>query len=94
MFYYRKTKTELSMIEAEAFALLDNNFSPAAVPSRRTPPQLFPSHYKPQQTYVVQQVPVKNNETVINCYEALNKYGGALLVEYPKRKPARKGFLY
>ena len=94
MSHHSQTKTELSVIGAEAFALLDDNFPAAAPPPRRTPPQLFPFQYKRQQAYVVHQVPVQRTETVINCYEAINKYGGAHLVEYPKRKTACKGFFF
>ena len=90
MSHYSQTKTELSVIGAEAFALLDDNFPAAAPPPRRTPPQLFPFQYKRQHAYVVHQVPVQRTETVINCYEAINKYGGAHLV----RKTARKGFFF
>ncbi|XP_071705173.1 uncharacterized protein [Rutidosis leptorrhynchoides] len=90
MSYYSKSKTELSMIGAEAFALLDDNFtSRPTAPPRRPPPQIFPYQYRAQQTYVFQQIPAERNETVINCYEAVHKYGGSLVVEYPKRKPAR-----
>ncbi|KAI3812693.1 hypothetical protein L1987_17405 [Smallanthus sonchifolius] len=101
MSYYPKPKTDIAAIGAEAFALLDDNFSggqrnlkapspmATARPSR-TPPQAFPCHYKSQQAYFVQQVPAKKTDMVIDCYQAANMYGGALLVDYPKRKPARK----
>ncbi|MFS8030100.1 hypothetical protein Hanom_Chr17g01530131 [Helianthus anomalus] len=93
MSYYSKTKTDLSMIGAEAFALLDNSFSAATAPPSRTQPQMFPYQYKAQQSYVVQQT--QRTGKVINCYEAVDKYGGALVVEYPKRKTsARKYFFY
>ncbi|KAJ0911213.1 hypothetical protein HanRHA438_Chr06g0260791 [Helianthus annuus] len=85
---YSKSKSELSMTGAEASGLLHNNFSTTP------PPQLFPCQYKPQQASFQQAPVLQSTETVVIHYQAINTYGGALVMEYPKRKPARKGFFY
>ncbi|GKE70270.1 hypothetical protein Tco_1528342 [Tanacetum coccineum] len=105
MSYYSESKTDLAMIGAEGFAILDNKFScgrnskppslPTTAPSPRTPQQtMFPYQYKSQQSYFVQQVPAKRTEIVIDCYEAVKVYGGTLIVDKTKRKPARRGIFY
>ncbi|KAI3679948.1 hypothetical protein L2E82_50684 [Cichorium intybus] len=104
MSYHSKPKTDLAMIGAEAFALLDDNFprgqnlkrplTASTAPPRRNPPHVFPCQYKPQQAYFVQQVPAERTEMVIDSYQAVNVYGGTMLVDYPKRKPTRKGFFF
>ncbi|KAI3679947.1 hypothetical protein L2E82_50683 [Cichorium intybus] len=75
--------------------------APATAPPSRTQQQVFHHQYQPQQPYVVQQrqaydapIPAKRTERVINCNEAAKMYGGTLFVDYPKRKPARKGFFF
>ena len=105
MSYYSKSKTDLAMIGAEGFALLDNNFSggwnskppslETTAPPHRTPQhKMFPNQYKPQQSYFVQQVPAERAEMVIDCYEVVSMYGRTLIVDKTKRKPARRGFFY
>lgn len=72
----------------------------ATAPPSRIQHQLFHHQYQPQQAYVVQQqvydasIPAKRTERVINCNEAAKMYGGTVFLEYPKRKPARKGFFF
>ena len=76
----------------------------AVIPPTRTPQphQVFHYHqYQPQQAYVVRQqvyhdapVAAMRTERVINSYDAAKMYGGTLYVDYPKRKPARKGFFF
>ncbi|KAI3728390.1 hypothetical protein L6452_17025 [Arctium lappa] len=75
--------------------------SSTIAPPRRNPQQVFHYQYQPQQAYVVQQqvydAPVsggKRTERVINCNEAAKMYGGIVYVDYPKRKPAHKGFYF
>ncbi|GJS01686.1 hypothetical protein Tco_0318194 [Tanacetum coccineum] len=75
--------------------------STTVVPPTRTPQpqQVFHYHrYQPQQAYVVQQqvyhdaqIAAMRTERVINSNDAAKMYGGTLYVDYPKRKPARKG---
>ncbi|KAF5753627.1 hypothetical protein HanXRQr2_Chr17g0782231 [Helianthus annuus] len=85
-----KNKTDLATIGKEAFDVIDSR-------GRQYSKQHM-SHYQyqPQQAYVVQQqvyaAPV--TKRVITCDDAAKMYGGTLFVEYPKRKPARKGFFY
>ncbi|CAH1415115.1 unnamed protein product [Lactuca virosa] len=106
MSYYSKAKPDLEKIGAEGFSLLDDHFprgqnskrssaAAATAPPYRTQPQMISCQYKfkPQQTYFVQQAPPET-EMVIDSYQAANMYGGTLLVDYPKRKPIRKGFFY
>lgn len=108
MAYYSKHTThDLAKIGKETFDLIDDIFSvgphnskPPSSPSSGTPHQVFHYQYHPQQPYVVQEqvydapVPAKMTERVINCNEAAKIYGGTVFVDYPKRKPARKGFFF
>ncbi|KAI3821925.1 hypothetical protein L1987_09501 [Smallanthus sonchifolius] len=110
MSYYSKSKTELTKIGAEGFALIDDlcgghKLNPKycssivnAPPNQI--PRLFHYQHQPQQPYVVRQqvyatqVHAARIETVVDCYEAAKRYGGTVVVDYAKRKPARKGFFY
>ncbi|KAI3707300.1 hypothetical protein L6452_25695 [Arctium lappa] len=99
-----KSKTNLAMIGADAFALLDDlsgghkskpkpSLSKVSVPPRRTPNKLFHYQYQPEEAYVIRQQEMRT-ETVLDCYEAAKRYGGTVTVDYPKRKPVLKGFFY
>ncbi|PWA55307.1 hypothetical protein CTI12_AA428580 [Artemisia annua] len=78
--------------------------SAVVVPPTRTaqPHQVFHYHqYQPRQAYVVRQevyhdapVAAMRTERVINSNDAAKMYGGTSYVDYPKRKPARKGFFF
>ncbi|KAI3707297.1 hypothetical protein L6452_25692 [Arctium lappa] len=76
------------------------SLSKVSVPPRQTPNKLFHYQYQPEETYVFRRqvyvAPVQEmrNETVVDCYEAAKRYGGTVIVDYPKWKPARKGFFY
>ncbi|KAJ0666189.1 hypothetical protein HanPI659440_Chr17g0664081 [Helianthus annuus] len=97
-----KSTTDLAKIGKESFADIDEYFPRGCQYSKQQvshyhqyqPQQASHYHqYQPQQAYVVQQqvyaAPV--TKRVITCNDAAKMYGGTLFVEYPKRKPARKG---
>ncbi|KAJ0911224.1 hypothetical protein HanRHA438_Chr06g0260901 [Helianthus annuus] len=110
MAYYPNNTTELSMIGKDTFDIIDDIYpvsrrskhpSEATAPLARTAHTVHHYHqYQPRQAYVIQQqvydAPVAARMTgrVINCNEAAKMYGGTVFVDYPKRKPARKGFFF
>ncbi|KAI3787187.1 hypothetical protein L1987_41463 [Smallanthus sonchifolius] len=107
MAHYPKNTTDLSKIGKETFDAKDDIFSMgrrSKHPSEATAPISRTSHsqgyhyhqYQPQQAYVIQHqlydAPVAAK--VINCNEAAKMYGGTVFVDFPKRKPARRGFFF
>ncbi|KAJ9556310.1 hypothetical protein OSB04_010924 [Centaurea solstitialis] len=62
--------------------------------------KLFHYQYQREQAYVVRQqvyvapIHATRTETVVDCHEAAKRYGGTVIVDYPKRKPARRGFFF
>lgn len=110
MAYYSKNTTDLAKIGIETFDVIDDIFSgrnnskpPSAAATAKpttTPQEVFHYRYHPQQADVVQQlvydapVAIRRTERVIDCNEAVKMYGGTKFVDYPKRKPARKGFFF
>ncbi|KAJ0431530.1 hypothetical protein HanIR_Chr17g0849371 [Helianthus annuus] len=89
MSYYSKQRADLAVIGAEAFALLDDNFSGGRRKSK--PVETGPPIFFTPKSYLVQQVPAKKIDMVVEFYQADKMYGGhgaAVLVDYPKRKPA------
>ncbi|KAL4570347.1 hypothetical protein LXL04_025999 [Taraxacum kok-saghyz] len=104
MAYYSKNKkTDLAKIGVETFAIIDDIFPggrQSTAPPSRTQQQVFHHQYQPQRAYVVQQqvydapMSTQRTERVISCNEAAKIYGGTLYMDYPKKKPARKGFFF
>ncbi|KAI3694282.1 hypothetical protein L1987_77246 [Smallanthus sonchifolius] len=99
--YPKNTTHDLSKIGKETFDSIDDIFPKgrrSKHPSEATgTSQGYHYHqYQPQQAYVIQHqlydAPVAAR--VINCNEAAKMYGGTVFVDYPKRKPARRGFFF
>ena len=74
--------------------------SKVSVRTRHTPNKPLPCQYQPEEAHVIQQqvyiAPVQQMriETVVDSHEVAKRYGGILILDYPKRKPVHKGFFY
>ncbi|KAI3792865.1 hypothetical protein L2E82_06756 [Cichorium intybus] len=109
MSYFSKPKTKLANVGADAFALLDgfssghkskSSSSIISVPPSEPSKKLSNYQYQPEATYMIRQqlyvaeLQTTRVETVIDSREAAKMYGGTVIVEYPKRKSARRVFFY
>ncbi|KAJ0907297.1 hypothetical protein HanRHA438_Chr07g0297251 [Helianthus annuus] len=103
MSYYSKSKADLAKIGVDGFALLDffsvhksnHKHSTSIAPPNQNTTFFHYQHYR-QQPYVVRQkvyapqVQVTKVETVVDWYEAANRYGGTV---YAMKNPTRKGYI-
>jgi len=74
--------TDLRVIGSEGFALIDKFYGPSAR-RRPNPKGVFPAR---QGRWVVQVPNDELEEPVINSREAASRYGGIMIVNYPKPK--------
>nr|KYP43503.1 hypothetical protein KK1_035070 [Cajanus cajan] len=75
--------TDLRVIGSEGFALIDKFYGPPSASARRRPNRngVFPAR---QGRWVVQVPNDELEEPVINSREAATRYGGIMIVNYPK----------
>ncbi|KAI3766499.1 hypothetical protein L2E82_16562 [Cichorium intybus] len=96
MSFFSKPKTQLANIGAEAFALLDGfpsghkSKSSSSTPPSQPPKKVFQNKYQPETIYKIPQVQATRVKMVMDSNEAAKMYGGIVIVDYPKRKSARR----
>ncbi|KAI3521454.1 hypothetical protein L1887_10921 [Cichorium endivia] len=99
MSFFSKPKTQLANIGADAFALLDgfpsghkskSSSSTINAPPSQPPKKVFQNKYQPETIYNIPQVQATRVKMVMDSNEAAKMYGGIVIVDYPKKKSARR----